>query len=145
MIKQHVLKFLLGILILSSCNMSDEAQELGDGYTYVREGGELNYIIGSHTVYPTVVAYDYDNSFIVIAQEPDLRSYRGMLVFDLGISEAKADSLLQNDPSHQAVFRRKRNFWIIRKGKNDLYGPYDFQQFNQQRKRMGVSLTLAAQ
>ena len=176
--------------------MSDEVKGLGHGYTYVGEGGNLNYIIGSRTIYPKVVAYDSDESFIVAAQEPTLEGYKSILgtdldspynsypdylsdsvslrrklsksdfevvrkfgplfsVFkqrrlspnntsaDIAIREAVADSLLHNDPHYQAIFRRKRNFWIIQKGKDALFGPYDFQQFNHQREIMGISLKLA--
>jgi hypothetical protein len=176
--------------------MSDESQELGDGYTYVGEGGDLNYIIGRRTIYPKVVSYDFDESFIVIAQEPSLEGYKSILgtdldfpydsypsyladsanlqqklsksdfetvrkfgplfsVFkqkelsanntsaDIAIREAVADSLLHNDPHYQTIFRNKRNFWIIQKDKDALFGPYDFRQFNQQREKMGISLKLA--
>ena len=184
------------MLLTSSCNMSDEAQVLGNGYTYVGEGAPLNYIIGSHTIYPKVVGFEFDESFIVVAQEPNLEGYKSILSTDLDspyssysdyltdsaslqqklsktdfeivrkfgslfsvlkqkglsrentsadikIREQVADSLLHNDPYYQTIFRQKRNFWIIQKEKDVLFGPFNFQQFNQQREIMGISLKLA--
>jgi hypothetical protein len=175
--------------------MSDHAQELGHGYTYAGEGSSLNYIMGSHTIYPKVVGYDSDDSFIVAVQEPNLEGYKSILGTDLdspyslysnylndsaslqqrlsksnfeairkfgalfsvlkqkglslnntsadiAIREAVADSLLHNDPHYRTIFRHKRNFWIIQKEKDALFGPYDFQQFNQQREIMGIRLKL---
>ena len=183
-------------LLISSCNISDEAKELGNGYTYVGEGTPLNYIIGSHTIYPKVVGFEFDESFIVVAQEPSLEGYKSILgtdldspyglylnyladsaslqqklsktdfeavrkfgplftVFklkglspnnssaDIAIREQVADSLLRNDPYYQTIFRHKRNFWIIQKEKDVLFGPFNFQQFNQQKEIMGISLKLA--
>ena len=193
--KIYLLTLVFGLLI-SSCNISDEAQELGHGYMYVGEGGDLNYIIGNHTIYPKVVSYEFDNSFIVITQEPNLEGYKSILGTDLdspyssypdyladsaslqrklsksdfetvrkfsplfsvlkqkglslkssgadiAIREAVADSLLHNDPYYKTIFRRKRNFWIIQKEKDVLFGPFNFQQFNQQREILGISLKLA--
>ncbi|GAA3963355.1 hypothetical protein [Hymenobacter antarcticus] len=193
---KHSLLSLLLLLLVSSCNISDEAKELGNGYTYVGEGAPLNYIIGSHTIYPKVVGFEFDESFIVVAQEPNLEGYKSILGTDLdspyssypnyladsaslqhklsktdfetvrkfgplfsalkqkdlspentsndiAIREAVADSLFHNDPYYQTIFRHKRNFWIIQKEKDVLFGPFNFQQFNQQREIMGISLKLA--
>ena len=192
---KNYLRSLVSGLLMSSCNTSDEAQELGHGYTYVGEGSDLRYIIGSHTIYPKVVGYDFDDSFVVVAQEPSLEGYKSTLATDLDspfssypdyvadsarlrqklskadfkavqnfgplfsvfkhkglspnntsadieIREAVADSILHNDSYYQNIFRHKRNFWIIQKEKDILFGPCDFQQFNQQREIMGISLKL---
>lgn len=53
-----------------------------------------------------------------------------------------ADSILANDWHYKKLFNRTRNYWIIDKRKNILYGPFDFQVFELERERLGVEVIL---
>ena len=59
--------------------MSDDYQDLGDSYQYIGEGGNLNYIIGNQSVYPKVIAFESDENFIILAQQPKHEEYKYLL------------------------------------------------------------------
>jgi hypothetical protein len=61
---------------------------------------------------------------------------------DWAVREVVADSILKNDFYYQNVFSRKTNYWIIDKEGDKLYGPYNFAQFNNQRKLLKITLEL---
>ena len=65
-------------------------------------------------------------------------------VADKDKCEIVADSLIENQPYYQNIFKRKHNYWIIDKKSNSGYGPVDSLQFVQQCKRMGISMELEA-
>jgi hypothetical protein len=94
--------------------MSDDAQELGHGYTYVGEGSSLNYIMGSQSIYPNVVAYDFDDSFIVAVQEPNLEGCKSILGTDLDSSYGSYPEYLRDSTSLRQKLS-KPDFEVVRK------------------------------
>jgi hypothetical protein len=52
------------------------------------------------------------------------------------ISEQRADSIMKVDPYYSKVFSKPYNLWIISKDK--VYGPLDFSEYVETRKKLGV-------
>jgi len=57
------------------CNMSDNVEELTNGYQFVHEGKEENFIVGNHNIDGNIVSYAYDGDFIIAEQVPDKKLY----------------------------------------------------------------------
>jgi hypothetical protein len=63
-------------------------------------------------------------------------------VSDVLTANKVADSILANDIYYKKLFSRTRNYWIVDKGKNILYGPFDFKGLESERKNLGVQVAL---
>ncbi len=135
----------LFIIILYGC--SDGYPELGDGYKIVGEGGYTTSVVDSvNTVMISEYILDYsmDSNFILIAQSP-----RDSL--------PKMKILIYTDNDRERIANDKnvfRQYWIISKRqKNEykydsirqiatyknVYGPFDFNEYKNQRQHLKVS------
>lgn len=92
------------LLVLSGCgNTNDYSEDLGSSYRFVHSGGGLRYIISSSLyensdIYPTVIDYEFDQNYVLIAQEPEKESYKAILSSYIGSKysiymNTKADSM----------------------------------------------------
>ncbi len=70
-------------IITNSCNMSDYSEKLSGGYTFESESKEDKSIIGKHTIYPSVIEYDFDDDYILACQIVDKSLYLNFLQVDL--------------------------------------------------------------
>lgn len=102
--KDCLIKFLtVAILVLSSCgNTNDYSEDLGNGYRFIHSGGGLRFISGSSSyksteIYPTVIEYEFDNNYVLVAQQPEKEDYKAILSGYIGSDysfymNTKADS-----------------------------------------------------
>ena len=66
--------FLLGIVFFFACvfsSCSDYSKKLGNGYTYMHEGGNNNFIFHEYpqqggAIPPNVISYNYDKHFMLL-------------------------------------------------------------------------------
>jgi hypothetical protein len=70
-VKLYLSIIFAAVLIFQSCS-SDYTKNLGNGYFYRFEGGDMNDILGKGEIPATVVSYDFDDDFIIAKQKPRL-------------------------------------------------------------------------
>lgn len=63
--------------------MSDSTKNLVGGYTFVHEGEDYNLLIGRNQIYPNVVEYVYNNSYILVCQKLNKELYKKLYKADL--------------------------------------------------------------
>ena len=68
--------------------MSDDYHELGSGFNYIGEGGELHYISGGDiehntAIYGNVLKFNSDDTVIIVEQAPSYEAYKSRIGFDL--------------------------------------------------------------
>ncbi|WP_229707701.1 hypothetical protein, partial [Sphingobacterium alkalisoli] len=59
----------------------DISRELSGGYSYRADGGST-YLLGpgwGKQIYPKVIDYDFDSTFIIVVQKPSLRHHKAFL------------------------------------------------------------------
>jgi hypothetical protein len=133
--KNSILVLILGLSILSCENPS--IRELGHGYFLTRNSSN-GHAIGKPTkgystnevvtliIYGDIVSYDFDSQFIGAAEKP-------------------RDSIpgLNNLPYQESekVFTQSsfKQYYILDKEKDQLYGPYKRETFDIKRKELKVS------
>ncbi len=115
-------------LILQSCS-NDYFENLGNDYFYRDEGGEMKDIhckkANGGEIPATVVAYDFDDDFIIAKQKPKL----------------------PQDPLYDKDYKYNRGdkefyYWLIAKNKNLVLGPFNLEEFNIQKNKYKVSSEL---
>ena len=117
-------------LLLHACN-SDLTVNLGDGYFYRYEGNSLRDIHCERArggeIPATVLAYDYDDDFIIAKQVPNL----------------------EQDPLYDIEYQYERGtgvfyYWLIVKDGDLVFGPMGIGMFDELRVKFDVpnSLTL---
>jgi|SRR5690554_727517 len=115
-------------VILQSCT-SDYTENLGDGYFFRNEGGDLKDILSKEPkggeIPSTVIAFDYDKNFIIAKQRPKLPQdilYEKSYNYELG-----ADTTY---------------FWLIVKKNHLVLGPLEKKEFRDVRERYEVPESL---
>lgn len=114
MIKKITIKagVLIALLCAISCG-SDWSEKLGDGYVYVEEGGEWNFIIGPIlNIPPNITSFTFDDNYIVATQMPlssRLPNYN---------HSAFEDYIFPEDNSGPF-------YWVVIKKEQNIYGPLD--------------------
>lgn len=115
-------------VILQSCT-SDYTENLGDGYFFRNEGGDLKDILSKEPkggeIPSTVIAFDYDKNFIIAKQRPKLPQdilYEKSYNYELG-----ADTTY---------------FWLIVKKNHLVIGPLEKKEFRDVRERYEVPESL---
>lgn len=115
-------------VILQSCT-SDYTENLGDGYFFRNEGGDLKDILSKEPkggeIPSTVIAFDYDKNFIIAKQRPKLLQdilYEKSYNYELG-----ADTTY---------------FWLIVKKNHLVLGPLEKKEFRDVRERYEVPESL---
>lgn len=150
--KERKLAFVLTVSLLAACGpgLNDDVVSLGGGYFYRREGAEHKYIYYQQSnerkdIYPKVVGYAYDSTFIIVAQMPMKGFGRAHLASLLNHGQAnydellnKADSLIANDPYYVEIYSAPINYWIADKERDKLYGPYSLKKYQIKRKELNI-------
>lgn len=107
-------------LILQCCT-SDYTENLGAGYFFRNEGGDLKDILSKKPnggeIPSTVIAFDYDRNFIIAKQRPKLPQ-------DI-LYEKEYDYKLGADTTY---------FWLIIKKNHLVLGPLDEKGFREARE-----------
>ncbi len=128
--------FLIALASYTSCGpgVIDYSEDLGDGYTY--NGG--NRIINADNIFedgifPNVLSYSFDSSYIIAKQEPSYKTYRDFLADDIG---SKVEIILYGDTSAGMNIYSKNflnSFWwkdtILRKKIAKEIGPNNQRNF----------------
>lgn len=120
----HKLVFAL-LLLLESCNFSDSTRQLGDGYFFRNEGGKIKDILCEDPkggeVPATVIAYGYDENFIIAKQKPKLPQ----------------DALYDNEYNYKkgsnAIY-----YWIVIKDKHSVLGPLAYDEYQEARNKFKI-------
>ncbi len=109
------------IVVLSSCNFSDETRSLSGDWTFVDEG-HLNRVIdgGKNHIPCDVIKYGYNNDFIIAAQKPT------------------EDCFLGKDTSVYKAGKNKTYYWIIGHSQKLFLGPMNETEFNEAKKKYNV-------
>ena len=131
-------------LLLSGCYKGNP--DLGDGYKIVGEGGYTSGIVDSTNtlmISEYILDYSMDTKFIVIAQSPPDSLPKMKFIY-------YSDNDRKKIASNKNVFRQ---YWIINKNQksiylydtinqrakySNVYGPYDKNQFHEQRLKLNV-------
>ncbi len=115
-------------LILQCCS-SDYTENLGGGYFFRNEGGDLKDILSKELkggeIPSTVIAFDYDKNFIIAKQRPKLPQdilYEKNYNYELG-----ADTTY---------------FWLIIKKSRLVLGPLKEKEFREVREKHKVPESL---
>ena len=116
----------LTCLMFQGC--SDYSITLGDGYTFVSEGGDFNYIFHKvpaegGEIPPNVISFDYDECFIIAKQKP--------MPFQYGYETAEEYA--------NRTDTVKPCYWLIIKKEHKLLGPMDYDSLCQLKKHCEVS------
>ena len=110
------LSIIIILLALNSCGagISDEVDDLGDGYQMVLEGGDLTYLLydgvgQEHDIPPTILTYSNADDFIIAIQQPLMRQ----------------DIIYPGNNYNYANGNQEVYYWIIEKKKHITHGPLD--------------------
>jgi len=116
------------VLILQCCT-SDYTKNLGGGYFFRNEGGDLKDILCKEPkggeIPSTVIAFDYDKNFIIAKQRPKLSQdilYEKNYNYELGV-----------DTTY---------FWLIIKKSHLVLGPLNEKEFREVRERYEIPESL---
>ncbi|MEO8112587.1 MAG: hypothetical protein ABI594_21235 [Ginsengibacter sp.] len=122
--------FLVTLCVCVSCGFGskDFIENLGDGYTY--DGGNRLIFadnIFEDGIFPNVLSYNFDSSYIIATQEPSNENYKDYLGDDIA---AKFSILLYSDTINEMdTYKRQfiNSFWwtdtILRKKIANEIGP----------------------
>mgnify|MGYP001255448171 FL=1 len=117
------------VAVILQCCTSDYTENLGDGYFFRNEGGDLKDILSKEPkggeIPSTVIAFDYDKNFIIAKQRPKLPQdilYEKNYYYELG-----ADTTY---------------FWLIVKKNRLVLGPLKEKEFRDVRERYEVPESL---
>ncbi len=151
------------ILSLLFCSCSDTSEDLSGGFFYRDEGGDikeiLNHNAGNMEIYGKVVDYAWNDSIILVKQEPSIADHKAFIAFYLrddtvkystdsaGIAKSMhdADSILHNDLRYRKIFARKVNYWIILHNRAVVPGPLSYTEYLSQRQALHIPQTLNLQ
>lgn len=109
--------FFIFMLLLQSCDLNDNTENLGNDYFYRNEGALVKDILckkaNGGEIPATVVSYDFDHDFIIAKQKP---------------------KLLQ-DPLYEKEYKYNRGnnefyYWLIVKDEKLVLGPLNLDEFN---------------
>lgn len=147
-------RYLIILLVSTSCavSFSDMKQNLGNGYYYLGEGQTQSYIylsfdkkapsIDKISVWPTVLAYDYNENFVIVKQSPNETVIRQNLIYFNNETEVSVDSILKIDEFFIDMLSYDTCYWIIDKRKQVLNGPYNYFDYEKERVLLGISKKL---
>lgn len=117
------------VALILQCCTSDYTENLGGGYFFRNEGGDLKDILSKDPkggeIPSTVIAFDYDKNFIIAKQRPKLPQdilYEKNYNYELG-----ADTTY---------------FWLIIKKSRLVLGPLKEKEFRKVRERYEIPESL---
>lgn len=128
-INKYSILIVLCFCLIQSCNI-DQTKNLGSGYTYRDEGGQLKEIYHEYPkkggqIPSTVVSYDFDRNFIIVKQKPKLPQ----------------DPLYEKD----FVYNKGKGsyyFWVVLKKDQIVIGPLDSAEFAKLRVKYNITRKL---
>lgn len=120
----RLILLIIMLLLFQNCS-NDFTKDLGDGYFYRFEGGELNDILGKGDIPATVLEYAFDDSFIIAKQKPKL----------------------PQDPLYDSVYNYKYGenniyYWIIIKKQSFVLGPFSYLEYTKVKNENKITLKL---
>ena len=117
------------IALILQCCTSDYTENLGGGYFFRNEGGDIKDILCKKPkggeIPSTVIAFDYDKNFIIAKQRPKLPQdilYEKNYNYELGV-----------DTTY---------FWLIIKKSHLVLGPLNEKEFREVRERYEIPESL---
>lgn len=143
-----------GLFLLAGCSasFSDVHADLGNGYFYLGEGPTQSYIyysknlmapsIDSIIVWPTVMAYAKNDTYIIALQTPNESISRQNLVYINDKTEISADSILITDSFFINMLAHDTCYWIIQKNEFSTFGPLSRDAFRSIKDSLNIDLTL---
>lgn len=117
------------VALILQCCTSDYTENLGGGYFFRNEGGDIKDILCKKPkggeIPSTVIAFDYDKNFIIAKQRPKLSQdilYEKNYNYELGV-----------DTTY---------FWLIIKKSHLVLGPLNEKEFREVRERYEIPESL---
>lgn len=117
------------VALILQCCTSDYTENLGGGYFFRNEGGDIKDILCKKPkggeIPSTVIAFDYDKNFIIAKQRPKLPQdilYEKNYNYELGV-----------DTTY---------FWLIIKKSHLVLGPLNEKEFREVRERYEIPESL---
>ena len=129
MVRNSKIKFVLAIISLIclwGCNLSDYVKKIGDNYEYYHEGFSYKVIthVNNHVndveIPRSIIAYDYDDHFILAAQ----------------VDIIEKERLVEED--EEVINPKKINFWLIEIEGDKLHGPLTLDEYLYKRKELNI-------
>jgi hypothetical protein len=138
------------LFLFTSCIHGIEVRKLSGGYYYHNAGRESKYILPpsvasspSHMInflkkyiFSLVVAFEYNDEFIVAAQKPIEEEFYSQMGWELDVIYRQrrrcidvTDSIIKNDPYFQKILSRKLSYWIIYHKNDSVYGPLTAEEY----------------
>ena len=120
---------IFSVALILQCCTSDYTENLGGGYFFRNEGGDIKDILCKKPkggeIPSTVIAFDYDKNFIIAKQRPKLPQdilYEKNYNYELGV-----------DTTY---------FWLIIKKSHLVLGPLNEKEFREVRERYEIPESL---
>ena len=139
-------------LLTGACGagVNNTSEELSGDSFFHESGLDFSYVMShnaSHrTIFPEVVAYAYDDKFIVVCQRPNKKHHRALLAGELNNGQKdfeyfliQADSILSHDPYYIKIFSSTVNFWIIVNDTHEMIGPFYIHDYIRMREQLNIS------
>ena len=123
--------YIIIIIILTGCH--GDYLSIGDGYSIVNGGLSLendngiNYMV----IVPKVFYYNSDNQYIIFLQKPDKTFINDIM------NAVPSDSL-----KYRKILERDKNYWIIKKDGNKLFGPYNKKSYLEKCDSLNINMEL---
>jgi len=112
--------FILFVLF-TSCNFSDEKNELSGDCRFYSEGTSNNIIMNGERLIPCdILKYGYNDEFIIVEQKPTKDCFIG------------EDTLVYNNG------RETTYYWIIQHSSKLMLGPLTLSEFELERRKLKV-------
>lgn len=120
---------IFSVALILQCCTSDYTENLGGGYFFRNEGGDIKDILCKKPkggeIPSTVIAFDYDKNFIIAKQRPKLPQdilYEKNYNYELGVDSTY--------------------FWLIIKKSHLVLGPLNEKEFREVRERYEIPESL---
>lgn len=119
----------LSFVLILQCCTSDYTKNLGGGYFFRNEGGDLQDILCEEPkggeIPSTVIAYDYDKNFIIALQRPKLPQ----------------DILYKKNYNYESG-ANTTYYWLIIKKNHLVFGPLKENEFIEVKKKYKIPESL---
>jgi len=133
--KRKIINIVLIIMLVSSCTQKYPL-ELGGGYKVDYDGNSYFYLLDKNNtvvIESNIISFNVDSEFIIVEQKPI------KLILD-SINKTPHVTLKKRDE----VFKKSKlkEFWIINKVSNNIYGPLKKDEYLQKRAKLKVPRNL---
>lgn len=122
-------KVIFGFVLMLHCCTNDYTENLGGGYFFRNEGGDLKDILcklpKGGEIPSTVIGYDFDKNFIIALQHPKMPQD---ILYDKNYNyESGVDTIY---------------YWVIIKKNHIVLGPLKENEFKETRKKYNIPESL---